>query len=325
MLRLSQRMRGFCAHRRSRTAAEDRSTLVCEQLETRTLLSFPPAPVIPGPGETQILQNALKFAQKQQINAWDNQPIPFAVVGTNLTTGQVQLVKNNPTRADQMRVDIDVDSNPNTGKGGKDLSVSVSTELFLNSMLNPHLLATYDRLGTAPFAQNFEVLVSFPFSALRPGILQRHPAIDSGPEPVHRLQDLRCRVHRPTNGPRRHRAAEGADPLHPQHHAGRQPPAGANPARHDQRHNPLQFITGYFAAARKRLAGIQDAAAYAAWVQQPPATAAIGVSVTNSAIGTRSLPRSMARSISTGQTAASRTKVVFDYLEEGKPCPANRR
>ena len=44
-----------------------------------------------------------------------------------------------------MRVDIDVDSNPNTGQGGKDVSVSVRTDLFLNGVLNPHLLATYDR------------------------------------------------------------------------------------------------------------------------------------------------------------------------------------
>ena len=75
----------------------------CEPLEQRRLLSFPPLPVVPGPGETQILQNALRFAQAQpqQLNPWDNQPMPFAVVGTNLTSGQVQVVRNNPTAEGQ--------------------------------------------------------------------------------------------------------------------------------------------------------------------------------------------------------------------------------
>ena len=36
----------------------------CESLEQRRLLSFPPLPVVPGPGETQILDNALRFAQR---------------------------------------------------------------------------------------------------------------------------------------------------------------------------------------------------------------------------------------------------------------------
>src|SRR4051812_27514171 len=143
-----------------------------EQLETRRLLSFPPLPVVPSNGELQNLQQALKFAQKQQINAWDNHPIPFAVIGTNLTTGAVSTAKNNPNSNSQMRLDIDVDSNPNTGKGGKDISVSVSTELFLGNTLNPHLLATFDRLGTAPFAQNFEVEISFPFGAFAPEFFQ---------------------------------------------------------------------------------------------------------------------------------------------------------
>src|SRR5678815_5591931 len=143
MLKVIGRPRRACASRSRKIVAPTGFKLTCEPLEQRMLLSFPPLPVVPGPGETQILQNALNFAKKQQINAWDNQPIPFAVIGTNLTTGQVQIVKNNPTAgANAMRVDIDVDSNPNTGKGGKDISVSVSTELFLNGALNPHLLAT---------------------------------------------------------------------------------------------------------------------------------------------------------------------------------------
>ena len=87
MLRLSHRLGGFRALKRSRTVAPLTPKLACEQLEQRTLLSFPPLPVVPGPGETQILQNALRFAQNQQLQPWDHQPIPFAVVGTNLTTG----------------------------------------------------------------------------------------------------------------------------------------------------------------------------------------------------------------------------------------------
>jgi hypothetical protein len=72
MLTLSRRLQGFRAHRKRHTPPEERARITCETLENRTLLSFPPLPVVPGPGEIQILQNALRFARNNQLNPWDN-------------------------------------------------------------------------------------------------------------------------------------------------------------------------------------------------------------------------------------------------------------
>ena len=312
MFTLSRKFGGSRARRESKRAQGMRRGMSCEELEKRTLLSFPPAPVVPAPGESQILQNALRFARNQQFQPWDNQPMPFAVVGTNLTTGAVNIVRNNPNSSSQMRVDIDVDSNPSTGKGGKDLSVGVSTELFFNGVLNPHLLATYDRLGTAPFATNFEVLVSFPFSAFAPEFFGT-PSTIPDPNLFMGYKTFAATSTGPTNGP------GGIAPLKEQIRFIPNTMLGANhPLVQIQLAttgdvNPLQFLTGYFsAAAGSGLAGIQDAAAYAAWVQSPPDTAAIGVTVANSfPLGTP-----LSGSINLTWDASSRSKVVFDYLEE---------
>src|SRR3954470_3071132 len=110
-----------------------------EALENRIVLSFPPLPIIPASGESQILQNANKFEQNGNLNALDNLPIPFAVVATQIG-GTPIVMHNNPGASAPSRVDIDVDNNPATGKGGKDISVGVSTELFLNGVFNPHLI-----------------------------------------------------------------------------------------------------------------------------------------------------------------------------------------
>src|SRR5690349_6397276 len=84
ILRLIGRPRRASASRSRKIVRPVRgSGLACEALEQRTLLSFPPLPVVPSNGEFSNLQNAIKFAQRQQTSAWDNQPIPFAVVGTN--------------------------------------------------------------------------------------------------------------------------------------------------------------------------------------------------------------------------------------------------
>ena len=312
MFTLSRKFGGFRARRGQRKAEAVRPAMTYETLERRTLLSFPPLPVVPGPGETQILANALRFAQNQQLNPWNNQPIPFAVVGTNLTTGQVQIAKNNPTAGpNAMRVDIDVDSNPNTGKGGKDVSVSVSTELFLGNVLNPHLLATYDRLGTAPFAQNFEILVSFPFGAFAPEFFQAGTIQD--PNLFIGYKTFSAASTGPDNGP------GGIAPLREQIRFIPNTMLGANhPLVQIQLAttgdvNPLQFLTGYFdAAPGSGLAGIQNAGAYAAWTQDAPDTAAIGVGVGNSL----PLGSPFSGSINLDWRSSSRTRVVFDYLEE---------
>jgi hypothetical protein len=317
MFTLSRKSRGFRA-RTDRQRAPDARRMELEQLERRTLLSFPPLPVVPGPGETQILQNALRFARNQQINAWDNQPIPFAVVGTNLTTGQTTIAKNNPTAgANAMRVDIDVDSNPNTGKGGKDVSVSVSTELFLNGVLNPHLLATYDRLGSAPFAQNFEVLVSFPFSAFAPEFFQAGTIPDANLFMGYKT--FASSSTDPTNGPGGNAPLKEQIRFIPNTMLGDNHPLVQIQLATTSAPNPLQFITGFFGGTN--VTGILDAAGYAAWVKQPPATASIGVGVANSAIADPfATPFSGSINLDWRDSAlpTARTKVVFDYLEQGQ-------
>jgi hypothetical protein len=281
------------------------------------MLSFPPLPVVPSNGELSNLANALKFAQKQQFSAWDSQPIPFAVVGTNLTSGQVNTVKNNPNSNSQMRVDIDVDSNPNTGKGGKDLSVGVSTELFLNGVLNPHLVATYDRLGSAPFATNFEVLVSFPFGAFAPEFFGATPTI----------QDPNLFIGYKTTGLASPTTPGGSAPLK---EVIRFVPNIMAAATHPNVDitldttgdvNPLQFLTGYFTAApASGLAGIKDAAAYAAWVQQPPDHIGLNANVSSNALfaGTGIDGKITLTWTASNQNAAvsARSKVVLDYLED---------
>jgi hypothetical protein len=274
--------------------------LAVEALESRVLLSFPPLPIVPASGESQILEQAKKFEQKNNLNALDNLPIPFAVVASH-SGGAPVVVKNNPQSAAPMRVEIDVDSNPTTGKGGKDVGVTVSTELFLNGVFNPHLLATYDRLGSAPFASDFEVLVSFPFAAFNAELLPGDPNLFMGYK---------------TTGAGGPNAAGGIAPLQevirfvPNIMAGATHPQVDITLATTGASNPLQFITGYFDGTN--LTGILDAGAYAAWVATPPANVTIGVGVSNSF----PLGSPFSGSINLGWTATSPSKVVFDYLEE---------
>src|SRR4029078_9780251 len=76
--------------------------------------------------------------------------------------------------------------------------------------------------------------------------------------------------------------------------------------------NPLQFLTGYFTALPgSGLAGIKDAAAYAAWVKRPPTHIGLNVGVSNSGI----LAGAINGSINLNWTATSRSKATFYSLE----------
>jgi hypothetical protein len=291
--RIDRRLAGLGPVEQRRKAFE------IEFLEKRTMLSFPPLPIVPGPGESTILENAKKFEAKNQLNPLDNMPIPFTVVAQH-AGGAPVLVKNNPLAGAPMKVEIDVDSNPATGKGGKDVAVEVSTELFLNGVFNPHLAATFDRLGGAPFASDFEVLVSFPFSAFNAEVLPGDSNLFFGYK---------------TTGAAGPNAPGGIAPLKEVMRFVPNVQAGAAHQVEIQlattgASNPLQFITGYFDGTN--VTGILDAAAYAAWVQQPPANITLGVGVSSSAI----FGGAIDGTINLGWTASAKSKVVFDYLEE---------
>ena len=315
MLRSESRIRGEDSPRRHRSdgfgrggrrkKAESLRRAGCaavEELESRMMLSFPPAPLVPAPGESNLLEQAKKFESKNQLSPLDNFPIPFAVVG-QAGGGPTVLVHNNPHSGNGNRVEIDVDANPATGPGGKDVAVEVNTELFLSGVFNPHLLVDIDRLGTAPFASDFEVLVSFPFEAFNAELLPGAPNLFIGYK---------------TTGPAGPDDPGGIAPLQEQIRFIPNVVAGADHAVEIQLNtvgasNPLQFITGHFDGTN--LTGILNAAAYAAWVEQPPANITIGLDVTNSAISAAPTPPTQF-GFDLSWDASSPTKVVFDYLEE---------
>src|SRR3954452_5473134 len=101
----SPRMTSFSTARPFRSGPRHRRTLdrrvasagaaTIDALENRVLLSFPPLPIVPASGESQILENANKFEQKGNLNALDNLPIPFAVVATQIG-GTPIVMHNNP-------------------------------------------------------------------------------------------------------------------------------------------------------------------------------------------------------------------------------------
>jgi len=271
---------------------------VCESLERRTLLSSPPLPIVPDKGEANLLKQANIFELKENLNALDHFPIPFAVVSSH-AGGPGVVAPKNPHAGAGTRVNVDVDNNPATGPGGKDLSIEVNTELFLGGSFNPHLSMTIDRLGTAPFASNYEVLVSFPFAAFNTEVLPGDPNLFIGFK---------------TTGPLGPDDPGGIAPLREEIRFVPNFQAGADhqvqiDLNTTGASNPLQFITGFFDGTD--LTGILNASAYAAWVQQPPATISIGLGVGNSQLG-----QPITSGFNLQWTASSTSMVVFDYLEE---------
>ena len=280
-------------------AARRRRQYEMEFLEERRMLSFPPAPLVPSSGELNNLDQANKFEAKNQLNTLDTYPIPIAIVTQH--AGQAPVVApKNPNMHSGVGIGVDVDNNPATGNGGKDVKVTVDTELFLNGVFNPHLLVQIDRLGAAPFADDFEVLISFPFSAFNSEALPGAPNLFIGYK---------------TTGAAGPNAAGGIAPVSEQIRFVPNIQAGATHQVSLQMNttgasNPLQFITGFFDGTN--LTGIIDASAYAAWVAQPPASINLGVGVSNSAI----LGGAIDGQINLEWTASAKSKVVFDYLEE---------
>jgi hypothetical protein len=270
-----------------------------ERLEDRTLLSFPPLPISPSVGESQLLQQANRFEELQNWTALAQFPIPYAVV-TSHAGGTPVVTKNNPLSPQPMRVNVDVDNNPRTGLGGKDISVQVTPQLFENGTFNPHLLMTIDRLGSAPFASNFQALISFPFSAFNAESLPGDPNLFIGYK---------------TTGADGPDSPGGIAPLREEIRFIPNMLAGANHQVQIQLNttgasNPLQFIMGHFDGTN--LTGILNAGAYAAWVQQPPQNITIGVGVGNSGIFSGAIQKEF----HLGWNASSTSKVIFDYLEQ---------
>jgi hypothetical protein len=271
-----------------------RSTL--ERLESRTLLSVVPAPIVPSTGELNQIAQAVKHAAQTNTNALDNDPVPFAVQfsGGSAAPQVVNWHAGAPLK-------LDVDNNKATGNGGNDIQVDVETVLTPT----PHLTMEIDRLA-GPFAQNVNVLIAFPFNAFNTEVLP------SGmPNLVIGYQTTAAGGGAGGTAP----ATElitftphilgGTNHLFDLNFA----TTGAS--------NPVIFETGEFDGLNTT--GPLNARVITANVQNVPASINIGLNVAQSALAT--LPSS--GSIGVTWDASAATPVTFGYLEDvSVPNPA---
>jgi hypothetical protein len=114
----------------------------------------PPNPIEPDNGELSLLDVVNSLPLNDIDQALDMYPVPYVVVARHGATTQIF---NNKAG---VPTSVDVDLNKATGKGGHDIRVEVNTQL-----VPPSLLFTVNRLGSAPFVQDVEILVGFPFDA----------------------------------------------------------------------------------------------------------------------------------------------------------------
>jgi len=117
---------------------------------------IPPDPIFPDNGELTLL-NAINAIPLQDVeNALDHFPVPF--VAYCAAAGAAPTIDNQKAGSPKR---LDCDRSLATGMGGNDVQVEVNTIL----LPTPHLRLNVNRLGSAPFAQDIEVLVAFPFDA----------------------------------------------------------------------------------------------------------------------------------------------------------------
>ncbi|MCA9864817.1 MAG: hypothetical protein KC432_17400, partial [Thermomicrobiales bacterium] len=119
---------------------------------------IPPNPIDPNNGEQSLLDVVNSLPVNDIQHALDNFPVPYVVYAT--ANGAAPTVKNNKAGV-PTRVDADRSKSTGQGGGGHDLIVEVNTIL----LPTPGLHLTVTRLGNAPFAQNLQVLIAFPYSA----------------------------------------------------------------------------------------------------------------------------------------------------------------
>lgn len=119
---------------------------------------IPEGPIDPNNGEQTLLDLVWGIPINDIQNALNNFPVPYIVVAS--ADGSEPVVVSNragsPTR-------VDADRTKATGKGnsGHDLIVEVNTAL----LPTPSLQLDIERLGNAPFAEDLQVVVVFPFTA----------------------------------------------------------------------------------------------------------------------------------------------------------------
>lgn len=263
---------------------------VAERLEGRMMLSVVPSPIIPDNGEANLIQVARQQANQGNLNVLNHFPIPFSI---QYSGGSAAPQVTNWHAGAPIRLDLD--NSKTTGMGGNDVQVEVDVV----TSPTPHLMMTINRLGSAPFVQNDNILIAFPFNALNNEVLPsgmpnlvvgyQTGAVGGGTggiAPVSEVINFTPHV------------LGGTNHLFDLNFA----TTGAS--------NPVQFEAGEFDGTNTT--GPLDARVIAAYVQNVPASINVGLNVAQSALST--LPSS--GSIGVVWDASSSTPVTFGYLED---------
>ncbi len=280
--------------------------LLLEMLESRITPSVLPAPdpIDPTRGESNLLRVVQMHADKQNLNAQDHSPVPYTIIVS--AGGAAPTVKNwhagAPTR-------LDADQSKTTGQGGNDIQVEVNTDLYTNSLGQPdwRLRLNVNQIGSAPFAQNLSVVISFPFDAfnseslpgapnLMMGFQSRLPGtpgqasyvtgLDGGNAPATMQMVLTPHVLAGTN----HTFEWSIDTT------------GAT--------NPLTFLAGEF-DGNPGSNSVVDALGWSAYVQNVPAHIGTELTVAENALGSPAVDSKM----DLHWTASGQSLTTFDYME----------
>jgi hypothetical protein len=283
-----------------------RTLLLLEELESRVNPTLPlagpitpvplplPSPLVPDPGDQQILNNVLKNAVTNR-HVLDNLPVPYVILtsATNPATGQ--LVTTVTDGHAHSPIKIDADQSKSTGQGSSGYDIQVQVDSYVDPV--PHLVMTVAQLGSAPFAQNLSVVIAFPFAGF-----DLEPGLSSTPNLVMGFQ---TRASGNTVGG--YAPQQEVITLTPGTLAGTSHSFQATMATTGA-NNPLSFILGNLDGTY--LTGTLNAAGMRAYVENVPATINFSVTTVESALTT---PANS--SFALNWQASSSSLVQLDYLE----------
>ncbi|HEV8606997.1 MAG TPA: hypothetical protein VGQ99_16775 [Tepidisphaeraceae bacterium] len=275
---------------------------VLQQLEARVLLSVPP-PIDPTRGEAKLLSIIDSPPLRDIKNALDNFPVPFVArtdwfgppTGSQAAaTALKTVVVNNKAGAPSK---IDIDDNKATGRGGFDIQIEVNTVL----LPTPHLTLDITRLGSAPFVENFQVLIAFPFSAFYSG-----PPLPGAPNLFMGYRTLAAGGEPGGHAPAREQIDFTAGNLPGTAHL------NSVTLRTAGSDNPLLFLQGHFDGTFAT--GALNAAAFGVELEttahRVPQLVNIGLNVNSALIGTP-----INASVGIDWVASERAKATFSYIE----------
>ena len=155
--------------------------MISEPLESRIMLSVLPTPdpIDPTKGQANLLRVVQMLADKQNLNAQDHFPVPYTIV---ISAGNAAPTIQNWHAGTAIQLDADQSKATGQGGGGKDISVTVNTDKYINALgkTDWRLRLDVERLGTSNFAQNVNLAISFPFAAFHTETLPGSPNLMMG-------------------------------------------------------------------------------------------------------------------------------------------------